>query len=280
MKWCIFEWHTIQTQIMKTRKIFIYILIVVVFASCKNEEEPFFPEQLSQIKNQVAASFDSLNQSISAAVNQYEASGFDSAAMRASLLELYEESSFAAEFVYTTPEGILAIIEPAAYYAYEGTDISTQPHVISAFQTKKPVLSNGFMVVEGYQAAVTIHPIVQNNQLIGAISAVIVPSALLKRVIEPVVVNQGFEVWVMEKTGLVLYDQDEAEIGINVLTHPMYDDFPVLREACQKMAAEETGETSYSFYQTGTNTVVNKKTYWNTFSMQENEWKIIYVKPQ
>lgn len=280
MKWCIFEWHTIHTQIMKTSKIFIYVLVVVVFASCKNEEEPFFPEQLFQIKNQLAASFDSLNQSISAAVNQYEASGFDSAAMRASLLELYEESSFAAEFVYTTPEGILAIIEPAAYYAYEGTDISTQPHVISAFQTKKPVLSNGFMVVEGYQAAVTIHPIVQNNQLIGAISAVIVPSALLKRVIEPVVVNQGFEVWVMEKTGLVLYDQDEAEIGINVLTHPMYDDFPVLREACQKMAAEETGETSYSFYQTGTNTVVNKKTYWNTFSMQANEWKIIYVKPQ
>ena len=265
---------------MKTKKIFIYVLIVVALASCKNEDEPFFPEQLSQIKNQVSASFDSLNQSISTAVNQFETSGFDSAAMRATLLELYEKSSFAAEFVYTTPEGILAIIEPAAYYGYEGSDISAQPHVISAFESKKPVLSNGFMVVEGYQAAVTIHPIVHNNQLIGAISAVIVPSTLLTRVIEPVVASQSFEVWVMEKTGLTLYDQDEEEIGINVLTHPMYDDFPVLREACLKMAAEETGETSYSFYQTGTSTVVNKKTYWNTFSMQENEWKIIYVKPQ
>lgn len=267
---------------MKTKKYFIYLLIVVLFASCKKEkdETPFFPEQLAQIKNNVNSSFDSLNNSITAAVNIFEASGFDSVAMRAKLLELYNQSSFAAEFVYTSPEGIMTIIEPSGYYSYQGFDISAQPHVIKAFQTKNPVLSDGFIVVEGYQAAVTIHPIVHNNQLIGAISAVIVPSVLLSRVIEPVVTNQTFEVWVMEKTGLTLYDQDEEEIGINVLTHPMYDDFPVLREACLKMAAEETGETSYSFYQTGTSTVVNKKTYWNTLHMQENQWKIIYVKPE
>jgi branched-chain amino acid transport system substrate-binding protein len=267
---------------MKTNKYFFFLLIVVFLAGCKKEkdENPFFPEELTLLKSQVNSSFDSLNISMSAAVNIFAASGFDSVAMRAKLLELYNESTFATEFVYTSPEGIMAIIEPSAYYSYEGSDISAQPHVIKAFQTKKPVLSNGFIVVEGYQAAVTIHPIIHNNQLIGAISAVIVPSVLLSRIIEPVVANQPFEVWVMEKTGLTLFDQDEEEIGINVLTHPMYDDFPTLREACVKMAAEESGETSYSFFQTGTNTVVNKKTWWNTFHMQENQWKIIYVKPE
>jgi hypothetical protein len=266
---------------MKTTKFILFLLIVVLFASCKKEKEtPIFPEQLALIKSQVVSSFDSLNNSITAAVNIFETSGFDSIAMRAKLLELYNESTFSAEFVYTSPEGILAMIEPAAYYIYEGIDISTQPHIIKAFQSRQPVLSDGFIVVEGFQAAVTIHPIIHNNQLIGAISAVIVPSVLLSRLIEPVVANQDFEVWVMEKTGLVLYDQDAEEIGINVLTHPMYDDFLLLREACVKMAAEESGETNYSFYQTGTNTVVNKKTYWNTFHMQENQWKIIYVKPE
>lgn len=267
---------------MKKQKFFSYLLIVIMFASCKNDkdETPIFPGQLDVLKNEVTASFDSLNNSINAAVNIFAASGFDSVAMRSKLLELYNESTFAAELVYTSPEGIMAIIEPEAYYSYEGFNISTQPHVIKAFQTKQPVLSDGFIVVEGYQAAVTIHPIVHNNQLIGAISAVIVPADLLSRIIEPMVENQDFEVWVMEKTGLTLYDQDEEEIGINVLTHPMYDDFPDLRNACLKMADEETGETKYSFYQTGTNIVVNKKTYWNTFHMQGNQWKIIYVKPE
>ena len=267
---------------MKTIKYFFFLLIIVFFASCKNEKDnpPFFPEELALLKSQVNSSFDSLNISISAAVKVFEASGFDSVAMRAKLLELFNESTFSAEFVYTSPEGMMSIIEPADYYSSEGADISTQPHVIKAFQTKKPVLSNGFIVVEGYQAAVSIHPIIHNNQLIGAISAVIVPSDLLSRIIEPVVTNQDFEVWVMEKTGLTLYDQDEEEIGINVLTHAKYDDFPDLREACKKMAAEESGETNYSYYQTGTSTVVNKKTYWNTFHMQENQWKIVYVKAE
>jgi branched-chain amino acid transport system substrate-binding protein len=268
---------------MKAPKYFLFLLIIVfLFMSCKKEkdETPFFPQELTLLKSQVTSSFDSLNNSITAAVNVFAASGFDSVAMRAKLIELYNESTFSAEFVYTTPEGIMAIIEPSDYYSYEGSDISAQPHVVKAFQSRKPVLSDGFIVVEGYQAAVTIHPIIHNNQLIGAISAVIVPEDLLSRIIEPVVRNQDFEVWVMEKTGLVLYDQDEEEIGINVLTHPMYDDFPTLREACIKMAAEESGETSYSFFQTGTNTVVNKKTWWNTFHMQENQWKIIYVKPE
>lgn len=267
---------------MKAYKYFLILLIVVFFASCEKEKEetPFFPEQLAQLKTKVTSSFDSLNSSINAAVKVFEASGFDSVAMRAKLLELYNESTFSAEFVYTSPTGIMSIIEPAAYYSSQGADISAQPHVVKAFQTKKPILSDGFMVVEGYQAAVIIHPIIHNNQLIGAISAVIVPSDLLSRIIEPVVANQDFEVWVMEKTGLTLYDQDDAEIGINVLTHSMYVDFPSLREACIKMAADETGETNYSFYQTGTSTVVNKKTFWNTFHMLENEWKIIYVKPE
>ncbi|MDO8897526.1 MAG: cache domain-containing protein [Bacteroidales bacterium] len=267
---------------MNKQNFFLCLLIVVLFSSCKNDKDEilFFPGQLDLLKNEVNASFDSLNNSINAAVNVFSASGFDAVAMRSKLLELYNESTFAAELVYTSPDGIMEIIEPAAYYSYEGSNISAQPHVIKAFQTKQPVLSDGFIVVEGYQAAVTIHPVIHNNQLIGAISAVIVPANLLKRIIEPVVKNQDFEVWVMEKTGLTLYDQDEEEIGINVLTHPMYDDFPVLRQACLKMAGEESGETKYSFYQTGTNIVVNKKTYWNTFHMQGNQWKIIYVKPE
>lgn len=269
-------------HIMKTKMYFFFLLIIVLFASCKkdDDETPFFPEQLAQINSQVNSSFDSLNNSITAAVKVFEASGFDSVAMRATLLELYNESTFSADFAYTTPQGIMSIVEPAAYYSSEGADISTQPHVIEAFQTKKPILSDSFIVVEGYQAAVSFHPIIHDNQLIGAISALIMPSDLLARIIEPVVANQEFEVWVMEKNGMTLYDQDEEEIGLNVLTDPMYDDFPTLREACLLMAAEESGETSYSFYQTGTNTVVNKKTYWNTFHMQENQWKIIYVIPE
>ncbi len=257
-----------------------FILLVLMVSCKKDKDETVLPDELAVVHDRLAASFDTLNTLIGNANAQFAQSGIDTAVMRAKLLELYNTCTFAEEFVFTTPQGILQIIEPPAYYQYQGTDISNQPHVIAAFQTKQPVLSNAFGVVEGYQAVVDIHPIIQNTQAIGAISAVFEPARLLGRIIEPIVKNQAFEMWVMEKTGVVLYDQDTAEIGLNVITDPLYAAYPELIAACQKMAAESSGETSYSFYQTGTSTVVKKKTFWTTFSMHGNQWKIIWVKPE
>ncbi|HRY32054.1 MAG TPA: hypothetical protein P5531_03700 [Bacteroidales bacterium] len=260
---------------------FVTLLFAVLMVSCKKDkDETVLPGELAVVHDRLAASFDTLNTLIGNANAQFAQSGIDTSAMRAKLLELFNTCTFSEEFVFTTPQGILQIIEPPAYYAYQGSDISNQPHVITAFQTKQPVLSNAFDVVEGYQAAVDIHPIIQNSQVIGAISAVFEPARLLGRIIEPIVTSQGFEMWVMEKTGVVLFDQDTAEIGLNVLTDPLYANYPELLAACQKIAAENSGETSYSFFQTGTSNVVKKKTFWMTFSMHGNEWKIIWVKPE
>ncbi|HPR31203.1 MAG TPA: hypothetical protein PLK12_03865 [Prolixibacteraceae bacterium] len=266
---------------MKAKSVILVLLMSFVLVFCKNDDnDSFFPLELATVKNSVIASFDSLNHSISVAVDQFSQAGIDTTEIRKELVELYTSSSFATEFVFTTPEGIMQIIEPPAYYASQGADISQQSHVISAFQTREPVLSNSFMVVEGYLACVDVHPMVNNGQILGTISAVLDPGVMLERILAPIVKDQSFEIWVMEKSGRVIFDQDAEEIGLNVLTDPLYADFPELITACRKIANEETGETSYSFYQAGSSRVVKKKTYWNTFHLYTNEWKIIWVKPE
>jgi len=253
---------------MKNTTLILILVSGLLVFSCKKDKEettPFFPSELDAIKNELALSFDSLNNPMAAAVTLFAQQGIDTTAMRGKLLELFNHSSFATEFVYTTPQGIMQLIEPPAYYSYQGTDISAQAHVVKAFSTKQPVLSNAFPVVEGYIASVDIQPIVEIHQVLGAISAVIVPSEVLGRIITPVVNNQSFDIWVMEKSGMMLYDQDPAQVGINVFTDTLFTAFPQLITAAQKIAAGQTGETSYSFYQTGTTTVVTKKAYWNTY---------------
>lgn len=252
----------------------------LLFLACQKDNEPNFPPEISTVLTAVTASLDSLNNSISTEVTLFEQSGVDTTIMRTRLLALFNGSSFATEMVFTTPQGILQLAEPSAFYSYQGTDISMQPHVIKAFQTKQPVLSDAFMVVEGYQAVVDIHPIVQNSQILGAISALYMPEYLLGRIIEPIVHDEEFEMWVMEKSGRVLFDQDSAEIGLNVLTDPAYANFPELLAACELIAAESSGETTYSYFQTGTSTTVKKKTYWKTIVVHDNEWKVIWVKPE
>lgn len=247
--------------------------------ACKKETPPFFPTQLAEAISGLNAEFETIHGPIEAAVAQFNTDGLDTVVMRTVLLDLHNAVSYSKEMVYVDTNGILAMVEPAEFYPYQGSDISTQPHVIEAEQTQLPVMSNAFTVVEGYQAAVDVHPMVHIGQFMGTISMVYMPEEVAATVVAPLVAGQSeFEIWVMEKTGLVLYDQDVDEIGLNVLTDPLYEDFPELIAACEKIAAEKSGETQYSFFQTGTSTVVTKKTYWDTFYIHGNEWKIVWVK--
>lgn len=265
---------------MKTILLITLSAALLLFYSCKKDNNPpFFPEEIAQAISGLNDEFESIHMPIEAAVEQFNADGVDTLVMRTVLLDLHNAVSYSKEMVYVDTNGILAMVEPSEFYPYQGTDISTQPHVIEAEQTHLPVMSNAFMVVEGYQAAVDVHPIVHAGQFSGTISMVFKPEDVVATVVAPLVAGQSeFEIWVMEKTGLVLYDQDVDEIGLNVLTDSLYADFPELIAACEKIAAEESGETQYSFFQTGTSTVVTKKTYWDTFYIHDNEWKIVWVK--
>ncbi len=267
---------------MRLRTIFLLPALCLFITGCqkKSEDDPiFFPQQINEVVIALKASFDSAHAVINPVIDQFSVSGVDSAEMRQALQYLYGESTLAREFVFITPEGIIQLIEPEMYQIYEGSDVSQQEHIIQSFQSGEPVLSNTLMVAEGYYAAVDMHPIMQSGQVLGAINMVFEPAALLKRIIEPITAGQDFEIWVMETTGLVLYDEDEEEIGLNVLTDPLYQDFPDLLAAAQKIAADHNGETTYSFFQAGTSTTVTKMAYWDSFSLHGNQWRVVWVIP-
>jgi hypothetical protein len=265
---------------MKTHRFLIGMILLLVITACKKDENPTFPEQLNTLKTGLTASFDTLNIDLTASASNLIAMINDSAAIRTEMKSLFSQTSFVVEFSYITPQGIMKIIEPPLFYPTQGADISTQSHIIQGYQTKLPVLSSSFYAVENFWAAVDFHPVVNSGEVLGGVTALFLPEDILGRLIAPLVKNQTYEMWVMEKGGKVLYDQDSEEIGLNVLTDPVYAEFTELIAAAEKINAESTGETTYSFYQTGTTTKVVKKTYWLTFTMYGTEWKLIWVKPE
>ena len=92
--------------------------------------------------------------------------------------------------------------------------------------------------------------------------------------------DQSFDIFVMEKGGKVLYDTDAQDIGDNLFTDTDLTSFPELTAAARLWYAQQSGETSYKFYITGTSTVISKKAYWKTFELYGTEWKIIWIKPE
>ncbi len=262
----------------------IISLIAILFLglhACRKTEEavPSIPAVIDQVNTAVHHSFDTLNQDMASTIQAMALQINDTADIRVKMSELYNRSSFVMEFSYVTPQGIMQIVEPPQYHYIQGSDISGQDHIIKTFNTRLPALSLSFMAVENFLAVVDVHPVLKGQQMLGGVTALFRPPDLLRRIISPLVAGQNFEIWVMESGGTILYDQDEYEIGRNVLTDTLYTSFPELLAASILINSHSSGETSYSFYQTGTNKKVVKQTFWNTCSIFGTEWKIIWVKP-
>jgi len=267
---------------MKTIHIALALIVTLGFASCKKTSDPevYFPPEPDQVIASLNSSFDTLNTDMNATAASLAQFVNDTTVVRDNMLGLFNRSSFILEFSYVTPQGIMQVVEPAIYHYIQGSDISMQNHVIQCFTTKKPALSKLFYAVEDFFSVVDMHPILDQGTLQGGITALFRPQTLLKRIIDPLIANQSFEMWVMEKGGVVLFDQDTLEIGRNVLTDTLYQPFPELIAAATLINSVQSGETYYSYYQTGTNIKVVKKTYWKTYTLYGTEWKIIWVKPE
>ncbi|MFH0762153.1 MAG: cache domain-containing protein [Bacteroidota bacterium] len=266
--------------INKDKTMLLLLLAVVCFTACNKEPIALIPTELATVSVNLTSSFDSLNFDVAVSSEIIALNSSDTVEIRAQMLRLFNHSSFILSSAFVNSQGILLIIEPASHYSVQGADISEQNHIKQIFQTKQPALSDVFFAAEGYYAAVVAHPVLSNGQVIGGITPLFLPETILGRIIAPLVKNQEFEMWVMEKGGTVIYDQDAEEIGLNLFTDTLYQSFTELIEAARLIAGNESGETYYSFYQTGTHKKVVKKTYWITFYLYGSEWKIVWVKPE
>jgi len=268
-----------QLHTMKTKLLFLIIGLCLFVSGCK-KEPVVLPDALVTSKAQLTMKFASLNEKMSEAVTYMGSVNMDSTLIRTKLTSLVNDFTDMEEFAQISPAGIMQNIEPSLYYSSQGANISTQSHVIKAFETKLPVLSLQFPAVEGFFAAVVIHPIVKNSAILGGLTALFLPEKILGDIMKPINNGQTFELWVMEKGGRLIYDQDASEIGHNLLTDAQYKDFPELVAAAEKINSEESGTTTYSYYKAGTTQTVKKLTYWTTFEMYGTQWKLVYGKPE
>jgi hypothetical protein len=264
---------------MRTRLTIQIVFFTIFLAACK-KEAVVLPDALITSKTNLTAQFTLLEQKIAAASAYLIQANMDTTLIRAKLLEVVNQFPSVVTFSYITQTGIIRILEPAVYYGSQGADISSQDHVVRTFATKMPVLSKQFFAAEGFYASAYIYPIVNSNSMKGALSALFKPESILGNIFKPLNEGQEFELWAIEKGGRLLYDPIASEIGNNLITDAMYQEFPELVTAVKKFDAEESGTTTFSYYEPGTTHIVKKLAYWTTFDLNGTEWKLIWSKPE
>lgn len=237
---------------------------------------PELPPVLLELQEAIQALLDHMDADLAAAAANLTEGGLTSSETRAILNALCEHHPYVVDCCTVDRNGTMLMVEPAAYREFEGADISQQEQVIRLQQTERPVLSQAFRAVEGFNAVDLQTPVFgSEGELIGSVSMLIRPESFLSRLIEPAVQGLPIDAWVMQPDGLILYDPDEEEIGRTLFTDPLYQPFPELLVLGAEIAVKESGSGSYTFLGRGMGAPVEKSAFWVTVGLHGTDWRVV-----
>jgi len=246
------------------------------------------PFMLLQIQADVQGSLNNLDADVANAAHNLSTTGLNGTAAREVLHKLLETNSNLAEAVTFSKDGKIVVAECKECKGGEGADISSQEHIAHVLKARTPAFSKEFQLVEGYNGTALAYPVFSSKgEFLGGISTIIEPGKLLNAMVAPQLHFNvstrsnitDYSFWMLTLDGIVAYDRDASQIGLDLFKDPLFQPFPSLLDLGKKIIAERSGHGNYSFQVTqGNKKVVTKDTYWTTTSLHGREWRLVITK--
>ena len=126
-----------------------------------------------------------------------------------------------------------------------GKDISNQNHVREIRQTHKPVISNVFSAVQGYDTVALQVPVFRDKIYQGTIGINVNFHELAKRYLEDIKIGDTGYAWMTSRDGTELYCPIPGHTGKSVFEN--CKDFPSILIMAQDMLKGHQGFTTYTF---------------------------------
>ena len=251
------------------------VAIMLISAGC-SASAPEAPPILTQLRGAVQAELERMDKGLSEAATGLARTGLTGPEARAVLARLCQAHASAVDCAAVDKAGRMVTIEPAVYRSHEGKDISQQAQVVRLHSTRKPVLSQVFRAVEGFDAADLQWPVLgPGGDLIGSASLLFRPETLLGNIIAPQVKGSNWEPWLMQVDSRVIYDLDPQEIGRVTLTDPLFKAYPEVLELAVHISHSPSGAGSYKFLRAGFAEATTKRAWWTTVGLHGTEWRLV-----
>jgi hypothetical protein len=266
---------------MKRAGIILFFMALSMPAIAQEKMSPpgaELPPVLSELRKAVTAELSKVDQDVAKLAGRLSERDFRTAETRKMLGDLCRSYPYAVDCSVVDRQGRMKAVEPGEYGKFEGADISGQEQMIRLRESGKPVLSNVFWAVEGFDAVDLEHPVFSSDGgFAGSVSMLIRPEALFSFVLVPILQGMPVEAFAMQKDGRILYDVDKEEIGSMLFENPMYRPFPHLIEVGKMASRKKSGTGSYDFWQEGTGELVRKDAYWTTVGLHGTEWRLVVM---
>jgi len=172
--------------------------------------------------------------------------------------------------VYTIPASPEAV----------GRDISPQKHIKEIMRTHRPVISDVFWAVQGFETVALHIPVFRNKTYQGTIGIAINFSTLSERYLESIKIGEDGYAWMISRDGTELYCPVPGHVGNSVFKNCR--DFPDILVMARKMMKGEQGVTTYQFNRIRGDTVetIIKQAVYLPVKLGNTFWSIVVATPE
>ncbi len=161
-----------------------------------------------------------------------------------------------------------------------GRDISSQNHVREVMRTRKPVVSDVFRAVQGYDTVALHVPVFRGGTYRGTIAVTIDFQSLARRYLEVIKIGNTGYAWVTSRNGTELYCPVPGHIGKSVFETSK--DFPSILAMAGEMLQRREGTTTYFYNRIVGETVetVKKHAVYMPIAVGNSFWALVVASPE
>ena len=276
-----------QNQYLSMKKphlilIFLAIAALALAAGCTDRDTAPEKTAMEMTAEELVTSIDAGLMELRGAVGEnaqaLAVTGLSGPGAEEVLGETLLDYPWAVSSLVITKEGVVVAAAPKNDEEIIGMDLSYQPQVQKANTEQVPIVSDVFVMAEGFTGISQSQPVFSaKGEYLGYTDITYKPEDLIERCIAPVITGTDYDVWVAQVDGTVIYDTTKEEIGKNLLSDPAYAD-PALQEIFGRILAEPSGSGEYTFWDKNWNRNVTKTAAWETAGIDSAEWRVVVTR--
>ena len=242
----------------------------------EDDISPEAVEVLERFKSSLNAQLREMDMNLSQAVAGFGGRFPSENIVRSAFRKIYENNPFVISCALVNTEGVMVYLEPAEFYPSQGKNIRDQENFYQMQKNKKPMLSNSFLALEGFDAVSLQHPIIdQMGRLHGSVSLLIRPEVMVEELATPFVVETPFEPWIMEPDGRIIFDKAFDGTGRMLFLDYRSMDTQSLLELGNQIANKRSGKGDFVYIHPHTEERTIKMAVWDTVRLHDAEWRVI-----
>ncbi len=229
---------------------------------------------LNQASSLLAEELWSISSEVLKASDDLRGVALDSAEAQAVMAVLAGSDDHIVNVVTMNDSGYIVNAWPTSYDYVIGEYVGDHEATIEMAEHGKPVFSDVFTAVEGYEAAVIAYPVFDNDwKIIGSVTALFITDDMMNGLFQGLSLEASQGIMVEQIDGRILYDKDASQIGRYTFDDPLYQQSPSLLALADKVSAQYSGSGEYTFEMDGK--AFHKNAIWTSVTLHERSWRVL-----